>query len=129
MEELCALGLDVDRSFISRIFQNWLWSWKKPTHLQVQKFTLENIAYYFVWILTIFDMPWLHLKFLDESHFSTRSLRRSLVAGPVGQRVGLVDHSEAQESLSLTLLIDLAFPFLLAHKVKLTQRKTTWTSS
>ncbi len=54
-------------------------------------------------------MPWIHLKFLDESHFLTHLLRKSLVAGPVGQRVGLVDHSEAQESLSLTLLIDLAF--------------------
>ncbi len=87
-----------------------MWSWKKPTDLQVLKFSLDNLVYYFVWLYTIYEIPWLHLKFLDESHFNTRSLRRNKVVGPIGQRTGLVQIDEVNESYSLTLLIDLAFP-------------------
>jgi hypothetical protein len=35
VEHLVAQGLDVNRSFVGRIFRSWLWSWKQPSSPQI----------------------------------------------------------------------------------------------
>jgi hypothetical protein len=49
-EALCELGINVSEDFIGRVFRSWGWTWRKPAHLQVRKFTEENIARYATWV-------------------------------------------------------------------------------
>jgi len=61
-------GFNVSKSYLQRLFKKWRWSWKKPGKVQIQKYTHENMKYYFEWIIGIQGIPWKRLKFLDEAH-------------------------------------------------------------
>jgi len=107
---LTAAGVDVNCGFVARIFQSWGWSWHKPTHTQIRKYTPANVEYYSVWIVLILSIPWIRLKFLDEAHFVSRDLYHRRVIGPRGYKLFVVETAELNLSYSLTLLTDLSTP-------------------
>jgi hypothetical protein len=107
---LNASGVAVNCGFVARIFQSWGWSWHKPTHTQIRKYSAANVEYYAVWIVLILSIPWIRLKFLDEAHFVSRDLYQQRIIGPRGYKLFLVETAELNLSYSLTLLTDLSTP-------------------
>ena len=65
-------GYNVNLMFISRAFKKWRWSFKRPSFEQLHKYTRDNVLYYAVYQQQVKAIPWRHLKFADESHFSSR---------------------------------------------------------
>jgi len=55
-------------------------------------------------------LPWIHLKYADESHFDSRDLHRTRGWSPSSQRVQLTIPSPNTARYSLTLLTNLANP-------------------
>ena len=45
VDSFAALGIPLKRDFVGRIFRSWGWSWKKPSHTQILKYTPANIHY------------------------------------------------------------------------------------
>jgi len=64
-------GISTNRTWLIRKFSSWCWSFKKPNYKQINKYTSTNIEYYGRFIVWISDIPWIHLKFLDESSFAS----------------------------------------------------------
>lgn len=64
-------GIDVSKTYITRVLQSWNWSFKVPTRVNIQKFTLENIEYYFNYYAWSKQQEFSKLKFCDESHFNS----------------------------------------------------------
>jgi transposase len=95
-------------NFVGRIFQSWGWTWKKPAHVQLRKFTVENMRNWYYWVILVNFIPWDKLKFLDESHFVSRALYRSLIVGPRGVKTYVVESADLSLSYSLTLLLDMS---------------------
>jgi hypothetical protein len=58
--------------WVSRTFKSWHWSFKKASYQQLQKYTQANIEYYGIFLASINEIPWKHLKFADEGHFKSR---------------------------------------------------------
>lgn len=51
------LNLKVSVTTIRRIFRSWRWTFKKPDYKQIQKYSNENISYYFrSWWFNKFDL-------------------------------------------------------------------------
>jgi transposase len=109
-ESLNASGIEADRHFVARIFRSWGWSWRKPNHIQIRKFTPENVQRYTFWVALVPFLPWQHLKFLDEAHFVSKDLYRRNVVGPRGFKLYMVQTAELNLSYSLTLLTDPSNP-------------------
>ena len=63
-------GISTNKTWLIRKFSSW-WSFKKPNYKQINKYTSTNIEYYGRFIVWISDIPWIHLKFLDESSFAS----------------------------------------------------------
>jgi hypothetical protein len=89
-------GFDVTQRWVQLRFRQWGFSRQRPSYLNINKFTASNIFYYgyvkqnidvmlgtltgwLVWlwrstfVLEVRQIPWIRLKFLDESSFDTRS--------------------------------------------------------
>lgn len=125
-QALIHLGFNVTKDWVERVFRSWGWTWKKPTHIQIQKYTAENMIYYGQWLKGIADKPWLHLKFADEAHFVSRDLYRNRVVGPRGDKVFVVQEAQLSLSFSLTLLFDLSRPHNPFHVNIRYQSNTEW---
>lgn len=63
---------NISLSTLSRIFKSWRWSFKKPDRYQYLKYRRENIERYVAYLAGIDDIPWIRLKFLDESKFISK---------------------------------------------------------
>ena len=67
-------GFDCSVSYITRIFKQWGWSFKVFTCVNIHKFTIENIKYYFNYYMWAQKQLLSHLKFINESHFNADSM-------------------------------------------------------
>jgi len=105
---LAAEGVIVSESWITRKLQKWKWSFKVASYRQIQKFTMENITYYGVYLTNICRIPFLKLKFLDESRFVSRRLQRRRGIAPIGQRLRVVNGQPLVESYSLIIMTTLS---------------------
>jgi len=84
-------NISYSRMTLSRMFTTWRWSFKIPTVMQQQKYTLENMRYYVDfcnWFGTRSLDQLRKLKFIDEVHFRTKDFRnRKYALAPIGERV------------------------------------------
>ena len=62
-------GFYCSKQYISKVFKQWRWSWKKPVMKQIQKYTMKNIEYYYGYMYWLQSQDWTKLKFMDEVHF------------------------------------------------------------
>jgi hypothetical protein len=65
-------GVVVSRSWLSRMFRRWRWSFKKISHKHIRKFTPQNIQYYGLYLINIRTIPMHNIKYIDESSFDSR---------------------------------------------------------
>lgn len=65
-------GYVVSRSYLVRLFAKWKWSWKKPSYIQINKYSKTNIRYYAIFISEIINIPWAKIKYADESSFKSK---------------------------------------------------------
>jgi len=80
------------------------WSWRVPTHVQLNKFTEENLWIYANYVDGIQDVPWDQLVFLDEAHVVSRLLHKKKVLGIVNQRTWVKAGDLHGKSFSITVL-------------------------
>jgi hypothetical protein len=64
----------VSRSWICRLFKRWRWSFHSLKVEQVQKYRPDNVAYYGTYLESILQIPWVKIKYCDESHFISKGL-------------------------------------------------------
>jgi len=102
--ELSEHNFEVSLMFISRVFKQWQWSFKKPSFEQLNKYTQENILYYATYQHCIKEIPWMHLKFADESHFNSKDLQRDKVLSPKNSSAQTPNTAPIDETYSMTLL-------------------------
>ena len=77
-ELLASLGLSgVKPSWVTRAFKRWRYSRKKVYHIQRRKFTTLNVCRYLDHVMATPHLDPTKLKYLDESRFETRRVRRS----------------------------------------------------
>jgi hypothetical protein len=72
VSELEEIGFFVSTEFVRKIFMGWKWSFKKPAHKQLQKYTAENVKRYHDYIDWIATQDLSKLKFMDEVHFVSK---------------------------------------------------------
>eukprot|EP01133_Synstelium_polycarpum_P020269 gene20269-24310_t len=111
--ELSRLGLDFSRDYVTKIFQKWRWSWKKPNIKQVLKYTEDNLRYYglFVnWINHIdFNLP---IKVLTNR----TDLRKTRAVGPIGQEVIVKSANPISESCNIMASVNFDGTLMLAER-------------
>jgi len=105
------LHVEVSDRWVQRLVKRWGFTWKKPMHVQLLKYTGENIAYTAQFVVGIKDFPLLHLKYADECHFESRSLRRTRGLAERGRSLSLVSSASLTESYSITCLTTLSETF------------------
>jgi len=108
-EKLRELNFDVSYDDIRTVFESWNWSWKIPTMIQLQKFTSENLEYYFNFAIGVRDISLIKMKWLDEAHFMpSRLLKGHRVWNSKSERAIIVDKSNSLSiSFSATALLSL----------------------
>jgi hypothetical protein len=70
----------------------------------LQKYTDENVLYYYKYINVAYELPWSKVKFADESHFVGRQLFGRRMVSPIGERAYVVTDSHLNTTTTLTLL-------------------------
>lgn len=103
------IGILISESSIRRIFKAWGWSWKKPSYVQLAKFSVENISYYVDFVVWLVRQNPLRCKFLDEAHFSSRHLSPQLALGESGPVI-VIRNTSLSGSRTITILTDLTKP-------------------
>ena len=103
--ELASLGIpDVSPSWVTRAFRRWKYSRKKVQHVQRRKFTTLNICRYLDHVMAIPHLDPTKLKFLDESRFETRRVRRSHGYSERGRPIYSSTGDDLRESYTVTLV-------------------------
>jgi len=87
------------------MLQSWGWTQKKKQRKQINKFKIPNLTYYSVFLHEVKKIPFSKLKFIDESRFNSRDIRRDYVYGPSGERVDCVDTEPLTGGLSYTMIL------------------------
>jgi len=95
---------DVQESFVRQTLQRWRWSLKRPTHLQLQKFSQGNLLRYVRYAVGILQVPVAKIKYLDEAHFVSRELQTKQAWGERGEKVYVFSNANLKTSFSLTVL-------------------------
>ncbi len=72
LKTLNVCGFSTNRTWLSNKFAAWRWSFRKPSFKQTHKYRPQNIEYYARYMAWVSTIPWVKLKFLDESSFSSR---------------------------------------------------------
>jgi len=75
----------VSRSYLSRLFKSWRWSFHFPNHEQLQKYEPDNVQYYIEFFFGLRELSWKKLKFFDESSYCPRQLAKRKILGPRNQ--------------------------------------------
>jgi len=99
--------IQLNRSYLSRLFIRWKWNWKVPLKEQLQKYFAENIFKYCSYLSGISEIPWDYLHFLDESHFESRQLLQRKALSPQKEYKKVFTNEDLTDSYSLTLLTSL----------------------
>jgi len=100
----------VNYSDVRDCLVRWRWSYKVPSHIQLQKYSEANCRYYAQFLLAIQGIEWTKLKFLDEAHFVSRDLFNRKAWGPVGKRCFVYHRGNLSASFSMTMLTSLSEP-------------------
>jgi len=105
---------NISKMSTSRLLKSWKWSWKVPSYVQINKFTQENMDYYFHYVNWVVRQNPSKLKFIDESHILPKGLRKSKALAMVNQRVWLKAQDLNQKHCSITLMSSIVHdpPFL-----------------
>jgi len=98
---------EVSKSTTKRLLKSWNWTWKVPTYVQLNKYTESNLTYYGYYLLFLKRIDSSRLKFVDESHFVPRALRKKKVVGMRNQRVWIQVKDLHGKHSSMTLLTSL----------------------
>ena len=106
------LGYNVSVSTIRRIFKRWGWSYKSPSVVQLQKYSLSNLCYYFNYLMDVATIPYSKIKFLDECHFAHRALKFEKAICEIGEPLIVVNKHNIDYRFSLTLMTTLTDPNL-----------------
>lgn len=106
-EQLRQLGiLDVTTSWVIRTLARWNYTRKKIYYVQQNKFTVVNTLRYIDHVL---GMPMYNptkVKFMDESRFETRRVRRHHGYSRRGHPIVAVAGDNHRESFSFSLVLD-----------------------
>ena len=111
-------GYFCSKEYIRKIFHSWRWSWKKPSYEQLDKYTPENIQYYFGFLEWVSQQEPGRLKFLDEVHFKnkgefqldfsdTTDVSKIRAIAPDGVRPSLTRGTHFNLTYSATCLVSL----------------------
>jgi len=105
---------EISKTATSRLLKSWRWSWKVPSHVQIAKFSPQNMEYYYHFVNWLLEQDQTKLKFLDESHILPKGLRKQKCLGLVNQRVWIKASDLNQKHCSITLLSSIVndSPFL-----------------
>jgi len=105
---LAVTGVYVTMDWIRRTFHRWGWSRKRSRYLQINKFSTQNILYTAHYLLSIRTLNPFTLKYLDESHFDTKDLRRAHGWSERGQPISVVNVNSISETYSVTAVTTLS---------------------
>jgi len=106
LKEFLAPKWIVSNQWLSKWLKDHHWSLQIPTHLQLQKFTPDNIVRYKTFCNWVLRQPLEKLKFLDECHFVQRDLRiRKKCWSRKGKRPTIVTDSHFRETMSYTAIM------------------------
>jgi len=112
VEHVAEAGWQINSMFVSRLFARWGFTRKKKLRKQIGKFHLNNLIYYAEFLVEVKKIPWSRLKFLDESSFNSRDIRRHMSYGLKGHAQLVPDKESIQradsETYTVTLLTSLA---------------------
>lgn len=101
-------GLEsVTYMYIWRVIDAWGWSPKTLQRIARRKFSEENIAEWVDYALTVYDMQWIDLCFVDEAHFISRDLLKKRRYAPSGARVYVIDDFPNETRYSVTTFLNL----------------------
>jgi len=117
VEGLKYYGFVVNIKYVSRVFLQWRWSYKKAREQHVLKYTLENNIYYARYVIAIRDFAWDILKFFDESSFPARELRRQHGWAEKGRALSVAHDKTGDCTYTVTLLTSLVNdpPIFITH--------------
>ena len=119
-EVLSTLGIQgVKPSWVVRAFKRWKYSRKKVYHIQKRKFSTLNVCRYLDHVMAIPHLDPLKLKFLDESRFETRRVRRSHGYSAIGRTIHSSTGDDHRQSYTVTLVSISLFVFVVFLCVQL----------
>jgi len=105
--ELIKIGYDVSKESLRKIFSRWNWTWKKPFHIQINKFSPRNVARYQTycdWVLNLTAEELVKVKFMDECHFVSKDVWKRYALGQKKERCVVVQKGDFSESFSLSCI-------------------------
>lgn len=101
-------GLHVSKSWVQRCLARWRWTAKKPSLFAINKYTQSNMIYYGIYVTSVIDIAHRHLKFLDETHFDARRLKRTSGFSKHGTRIyGRKKSIRGDNALTMTIITNL----------------------
>ena len=69
----------ISASTVSRLLHELDYTWTVGVRFQRHKYTVENVERYVHHVFAALDIPFRHLKFLDEIHFVSKGTSSSLL--------------------------------------------------
>jgi transposase len=97
----------LSKGWLHRLFKNFGWSCRTQTVVNWNKYTAENIAYYDTYMRLVQYIPWLHLKFLDETHFDPVDCTRRRTYGLTGTATRVPTAYPLGQRYSVTIMLSL----------------------
>ncbi len=80
------------------------WSWKVPTTFHINKYSIENIENYLLFVDWIKKQDPKKLKFCDESHLVPRHMDARLVCGLKSKRVYHRNNTSHEPNSSISII-------------------------
>ena len=62
----------ISRSWVSRMYKRWRWSFKNVSHKHLRKYLWPNLLRYSRYLVQIRGIQQARIKFMDEASFSSR---------------------------------------------------------
>ena len=124
----CALLRDLDipvsTAWVKRMLARWNYSRKRVQHTQAKKFTIINVCRYIDHVLAAPQLDPTKLKYLDESRFETRRVRRQYGYSARGERINITAGTQARGCIHLWCL--LTFVFILQETTFVRASASPW---
>lgn len=111
--------LNVSETWLCKLFSRWGFSWRTPETKQLAKFSPTNNSYYIRYLCNLASLDVRKLKYVDESAFTTKTLRARQAIGKKDTRTKLVTSDYLDETLSMVLLTkysDETYPIVFSLK-------------
>jgi len=116
-------GFAINSMYVAHTLCSWGFARKRKNRKQINKFKIANLQYYPVYLVEVKKVPWSRLKFLDESSFNSRDVRRNYAYGPKGEATVVTDKESLSrnesETYTVTLMTSMAdkdSPFVFTMK-------------